>query len=272
MEESTEEAAGRLHQFLAFCQTHATGQVRVHEVWSAYFGVDPQSSDYSQLMAGVALLPRQLERQIMGMPDSPLFPKRHLCEQIPDLQRLLSWGVLNQHEWSATFANQYDNGMLARLDMTGAMLKGYSKEVLPDGALSAIAELAEQISILVSETTDMPTGLRELLFELSEGLRRAVLAFKITGSEGIARERDLLIGRLRSNAAIVSELRKNAKATKLVQKVFVATTAALTFFHLGVTATADVPDLMNNLKEIEQLVHPSPEDAQEAQDAEAATE
>lgn len=252
MDASVNNPAGRLHEFLDHC-SQQSGQIRVSAIWSEYFQTEPESTDYAKALVDVLALPGQLRSALEGAPRSPTTPTEFLVRQLPKVEQALAWGFVNQHEWIGNFNGKYDQGDIARLEMMSASLSGLASSTVTDDVLEEVTDLAEQIAQLVVEDDTLEPDIRDLLLDLSNGLRSVVQSYVIRGPEAIARERDLLVGRLVNNPTLAAKLLGNKKAHHLVRKTVIVTGAVLAFFNTGAQAMDNAPKVLNHLQNITQL-------------------
>jgi len=257
MDASINNPAGRLHDFLAHCWSNNVAQTRISDVWSEYCQAEDGTVAYAHSIADLLSLPAQIRRALEGAPRSSITPTSFLIAQLPRLDEALSWGFIHQREWISGFLKQYDQGDIARVELMSQMLGGLAPSGVTSGTLTELTDLSEQITNLVTEDDSLESDLRELLLDLANGIQSVVHAYAVRGPEALARERDLLIGRLMSNPALAAKLVDNQRARRLVQRTVIVATAALTFFNLGAQAMDNAPKVIDHVQHVTQLLIPA---------------
>jgi len=176
---------------------------------------------------------------------------------IPRFEKIITNGALNQQTSSAHFREQFDRGDLAQLEMLSQILSGSAGPSIPDDVLGEISSLAQQVLDLLADDHSIDGGLRELLHELGRGLRDVIDNFGIYGQQGIARERDLLLGRLMSNPDLAAKLLQNKRAAPLVRRTLVVAGIALSLFNAGMEAVDNAPKMVEHVQHLTELVSSS---------------
>lgn len=258
--EATNDPAGRLHEFLSYCRQNNRHQARVQHIWSEYFAVDLGGVDYANALVAAISLPAQVRTALHSLPLSATTPTAFLVDQLPRLEEALTWGLNNQSAGIGSFLEQYDDADVARVELMSHMLRGLAPAAVTQEVLDEISGLGEQIAHLVDGDETMEPDLRALLLDLANGIRSVVQSYAIRGPEALARERDLLIGRLLSNPDLAAKLRGHKTAYHLVRDTVLVATAALTFFNSGAQAMENAPKVIEHVQHVAQLFTPSDTD------------
>jgi hypothetical protein len=250
MDASINNPAGRLHRFLQYCYNN-NENVQLHRVWKGYFGdSDTVRRDYAGTLAEISSLPEQMRSAIEGLPSSKSVPTAFLLSQIPELEGILAWGVLNQTASAAKFNERFGLGDLARLEVVSQILAGSAPTAVTTDVLQEIGSLGLQITELLASDETLESDVRDLLFELSEGIRRTVFSYAVRGPESLARERDLLVGRLVNNPQLAAKLLGHKEARHLVRKTVLAATVAMTFFNTTEQTVENVPKMIQHVEKV----------------------
>jgi hypothetical protein len=247
--------AGRLHMFLQHCSA-AQSSVPLAAIWDGYFAHSHSSMDFATAMADLISLPQQMRSAIEGAPAAPTMPTAYLVGQVPKLDDLLRWGMFHLDSPTAHFTGKYDEGDLVRLEMASHTLMGLASTGVTDNVLDEVASLSAALTTLLVEDDLLEPDLRDLLYELSDGLRRVSESYQLRGSVAIARERDLLVGRLVNNPQLAAKLLGHKEATHVVRNIFIVTAAAMTFFNTSADTADNVPKMIDHVSQVVELIAP----------------
>ncbi|MDK8172283.1 hypothetical protein QP735_07035 [Curtobacterium citreum] len=110
--------------------------------------------------------------------------------------------------------------------------------------LDTVTSTATELADLLADDDTLEPDVRELLFSLADGLRRSAQTFKMTGAEGVARERDLLVGRLTTNVGLREHVRSHPRAVEVIGRFLTRTTLVASFFTTAVDAGEDVQKII----------------------------
>jgi hypothetical protein len=256
MDASINNPAGRLHDFLSYCWNNG-GARPLHTTWGSYLvGEEHFEVDYATAIAELSALPNQIRSAVEGLPRNQATPTAFLLAQIPKLQSVLFFGLLNQTGQTTSFNAQYDQGDLARLEMTSEILGGLAPKGVTANVLGEIKRLGAEIAKLLAEDDSLEPDVRDLLFDLSDGIRRIVASYGVRGPESIARERDLLVGRLVNNPQLAARLFGHKEARHLVRDTVLAATVALTFFNTTADAAENAPKMIEHVEKVAEWLAP----------------
>ncbi|WIE79078.1 hypothetical protein [Curtobacterium sp. MCSS17_016] len=236
MPESLDPAA-RLHGLLDHCKRKNGGQ-RTGAEWASYLEVDEDSVDYIQAVAQMALLPGQVRTAFAGLPDTGgMVPYDFFLEPLPAIESAIYFGVQNQSGQLVHFVGKYSDAQVDRILSASALLKRHAGS--PADAtdlLDAVASTADELSTLLADDTTLEPDVRALLYTLADALRRTAQTFKMTGAEGVAQERDLLIGRLLANTELRQNVSRHPNVVTVLARLLRGTERAASFYNTTVEA------------------------------------
>jgi hypothetical protein len=247
MPESLDPAA-RLHGLLAHCKRNNGGH-RVGTEWASYLEIDEDSVDYIQAVAQMALLPGQVRTAFASLPDAGgMIPYDFFLEPLPDIEEAIYYGVQNQSGQLTHFVAKFSDAQVDRILSASALLKRHAAS--PADAtdlLDTVASTADELSTLLADDTTLEPDVRALLYTLADGLRRTVQTFKMTGAEGIAQERDLLIGRLSANPGLRQNVSRHPNVVAALARLLRGTERAASFYNTTVEAGDSVQGIIQAL-------------------------
>jgi hypothetical protein len=248
MPESLDPAA-RLHGLLAYCKHDASQSSRIGRQWATYFDLEEDSVAYIQALAQVALLPGEVRSAFEGLRASgATAPFDFLLEPLPDIEEAIFIGVGNQSSQLSGFSGRYTDTHVALVAAASATLKAHAGP--PADAtdlLDTVAATADDLSALLADDDTLEPDVRTLLYTLADGLRRTAQTFKMTGSEGIAQERDLLIGRLSANPGLQRNVRRHSNVVALLVRFLTGTERAASFYNTAVEAGDGVQGMIQSI-------------------------
>lgn len=242
------DPAARLHGLLDYCRQN-NGSHQLAGLWASYLEVSPDSVDYVQALAQMMLLPGQVRAAFATLSARKVpVPFWFFLEPLTPIEKALAYGVRNQAGPVSQFVQRYSEGQVDRVLSASAILRDYAASPVPDGDLIDVVETTgtELADLLVNDETLEP-DVRELLHALADGLRRSAQTYKMTGAEGVARERDLLVGRLRMNTGLREHVRSHPKVVEVVGRFLERTTVVATFFTTAVDAGEDVQKIIQQI-------------------------
>lgn len=255
MDARVNNPAGRLHIFLEHCHG-APGAIPLASVWDGYFSDSYSGYDFATSMADLLSLPQQMRSALEGVPTAPTMPTAYLLEQLPNLEEVLRFGMFHLDSPTSAFQKRYSEADLVRVEMASHTLAGVAPQGLSEDVLRDVASLASQLAKLLVEDNSLEPDVRDLLFDLSDGIRRVSESYQLRGAVAIARERDLLVGRLINDPQLAAKLLGHKEATHLVRNIFLATAAAMAFFNTSATTAENVPKMIDNVSKVVEMIAP----------------
>jgi len=242
------DPAARLHGLLDYCRRN-NGNHQLASQWGSYLQVSPDSVDYVQALAQMTLLPGQMRAAFATLTDRGVpIPFAFFLEPLPTIEKALAFGVQNQAGPVSQFVQQYSEGQVDRVLSASAILRDYAASKVSDADLLDTVEVTgTELADLLADDDTLEPDVRELLHALADGLRRSVQTYKMTGAEGVARERDLLVGRLRMNTGLSEHVRNHPKVVEVVGRFLERTTMVATFFTTAVDAGVDVQKIIQQI-------------------------
>jgi hypothetical protein len=248
--------AGRLHIFLEHC-LEAPPAIPLSAIWDGYFSDSYSAYDFATSMADLLSLPQQMRSALQGVPAAPTMPTAYLLEQIPNLEDILRFGMFHLDSPTSAFQKRYSAADLVRLEMASHTLVGVAPGGLSEDVLRDVVSLASELTKLLVEDNSLEPDVRDLLFDLSDGVRRVSESYELRGAVAIARERDLLVGRLINDPQLAAKLLGHKEATHLVRNIFLATAAAVAFFNTSATTADNVPKMIDHVTHVVELILPA---------------
>jgi len=244
MPESLDPAA-RLHGLLDNCKL-GNGGVRTGAQWAAYLDVDEESVDYIQAVAQLALLPGQVRAAFASLRDTGVtIPYDFFLEPLPAIENAIYYGVQNQSGQLVHFIQRYSDAQVDRILSASALLKDHTAPpVDATDLLSTVASTADELSTLLADDTTLEPNVCDLLYALADGLRRTAQTFKMTGPEGVARERDLLVGRLAASSGLRENVGRHNNVVALITRFLKGTERVSSFFNTAVEAGDGVDNII----------------------------
>lgn len=247
MTESPDPAA-RLHGLLDDCK-RSNGSQRTGGQWAAYFELEEDSVAYIQTLAQVALLPVEIREAFESLRAAgATVPYDFFLEPLPQLEAAIYFGVQNQRAQLMHFAQKYSDTQVAVLAAASATLKAHAApSVDASDLLDTVAAIADDLSTLLADDDTLEPDVRALLYTLADGLRRSAQTFKMTGTEGIAQERDLLIGRLLANPGLQRNVRRHSNVVAVIARFLRGTERAASFYNTAVEAGDGVQGMIQSI-------------------------
>lgn len=244
MPESLDPAA-RLHGLLDHCKQTNGGQ-RTGTQWASYFQLNEDSVAYIQAVAQMALLPGQVRAAFESLRAANVpIPYDFFLEPLPDIEAAIYHGVQNQSGQLVHFVGKYTDAQVDRILAASALLKQHAgPPVDATDLLDTVAATADELSTLLADDTTLEPDVRTLLYTLADGLRRTAQTFKMTGTEGVAQERDLLVGRLSANPGLQQNVRRHPNVVAVLARFLKGTERAASFYSTAVEAGDGVENII----------------------------
>ncbi|WIB65361.1 hypothetical protein [Curtobacterium sp. MCBD17_040] len=239
------DPAARLHGLLDHCRQHS-GVQSLSSTWGTYLEVAPNTVDYVQAVAQLVLLPGEVRTAFANLKNQGVsIPYDFFLEPLPSIEGALAFGVQGQSGQTVDFVLRYSEAQTDRILGASALLKGHAASpVDASSLLETVASTADDLSALLADDDTLEPEVRELLYSLADGLRRTAQTFKISGAEGVARERDLLVGRLAMNNGLQQEVGRHTKVMDVIARFLRSTAFVASFFTTAVTADEDVEKII----------------------------
>ncbi|MEX5352556.1 hypothetical protein WCE02_14535 [Pseudomonas juntendi] len=189
---------------------------RTRDAWAQIF--ECEKSDTSSLLNGLAQLinliaeaKKATERHAPGDQTIYLAP-------FPHIENLLSRVNFDQ-QWNSVKAHVNDK-MISGLEFGSHMLSfSYGQSAFEQ---KEIQSLLEGISALLAECleTQLPDELKRFFAKNIEGLRSALIAYKISGTEGVQEEIDRIGGAIFRHRSEIENAKASTETGAFVEKFF----------------------------------------------------
>ena len=248
MAESLDPAA-RLHGLFDYCKNVASQSSRTGGQWANYLGLDEDSVAYIQALAQVTLLPAEVRSAFEGLRAAgATVPFDFLLEPLSEIEEAIFYGVQTQSSQLSGFTGKYTAARDSINPPPSPRLKAHAgPPVDATDLLDTVAATADDLSTLLADDDTLEPDVRTLLYTLADGLRRSAQTFKMTGSEGIAQERDLLVGRLSTNPGLQRNVRRHSNVVALLVRFLRGTERAASFYNTAVEAGDGVQGMIQSI-------------------------
>ncbi|NMZ20184.1 hypothetical protein HBO08_24555 [Pseudomonas rhodesiae] len=186
------------------------------KVWASAFDCDP--SNTGEILGSLADLIRLVaeakEATVKFIPgDVALF-----LAPFPKIESMLS-RVHFDATWEQSRAHLDDNTMSGLAFGNHALTPFYGKNVLRE---DSIAEFIAQLNELLQQclASDLPPELQKLFMKNLEGLRHALMAYRISGARGLEAELDRAVGSLIRHHEEIKSASSDPQAKAYTAQVF----------------------------------------------------
>lgn len=241
----TLDPAARLHGLLDHCRRN-NGSHALSQSWSSYLGLDPSSVAYVEAVAQMCVLPDQVRSAFDGLQSKGVsIPYKFFLEPLGELRAALIFGAQNQSGETGAFVQRYTEAQTERVLAASALLAGHSPQPADaSDLLTTVASTADELSALLADDDTLEPDVRALLYSLADGLRRTAQTYNVTGAEGVAQERDLLVGRLATNPGLADNVRHHPEVMTVLVRFLEKTLRVASFFTTAVTVGEDVEKIV----------------------------
>jgi hypothetical protein len=174
--------AGRLYEVLNQVRRR-TGNASIAEVWAGYFNISLKDTTaiYIHLVELMNLVDRAKKsvQQLQGV-DHAIY-----LEPFKNIELALNYPNLS-HQWGQVKSHLDNTTMLALKFCSDALSVRMGEKVISDEDLS---KLQMEVETLLDKVlnANLPQDLAAVLTQKLEDIRQAILAYRITGNEGLRR-------------------------------------------------------------------------------------
>jgi hypothetical protein len=208
--------AGRLWHILDEARKKGDG-MKVREVWGQVFGIDMNST--SQILEKQGEMIRLLMDVKRSIENIDGLNQDLYLKQLPSIQG--AFATVRQSDQWKSFKNRLDEATMLSLEHCADELSKHSNErVLGQDELQSLREDVEALIDRVLDGTTIDPKLREILLEHLEIIRRAIINYKLHGSDGLQEAIKTATGAVYLNRGIF-EAEKDSEAVDWYWKIIV---------------------------------------------------
>jgi len=197
--------AGRLWHILNEAKQKEANK-RVRQVWAEIFDLDPESD--SKILEKTAHLIGLLVKVKRGIESAEGLNRDLYLERLPRIEEaFLSVRLTDQ--WKS-FDNRLDSTTMLSLKHCSDALSNLSPGVvIEEGELQEIRSDVESLIDQILENTKLNAELQEILLSHLEIIRRAIINYKIHGSDGLQEAIETATGAIYLNRDLFEEEKDN---------------------------------------------------------------
>lgn len=206
---------GRLHGLMVLARTCADNQSS-RKVWAQVFQCEPQ--DTSAILLGLAALINLVAQAKAATETHVIRNKELFLEPFPKLEAMLSKINLDV-SWQSSRAF-LDDRTISCLEFGDHELTQHFGTTALNADL--ISQFLKDLDQLIQQCVDadIPADLKKLFCKNLEDLRRALLAYRISGAAGLQEELDRVAGSFARHGQLIEQAVKDEEPRKLTTSVF----------------------------------------------------
>ena len=216
--------AGRLYLLLDFCMHEGQPNGAILKTLTKYLEVPNEySPTLFRALADWNEQPQLMRSEVEAL-TNPALSHEELLEDLPQVEAAL-YDLTSYAGNSLDHAlRHYDKGTLRGLRHTSFILNGASgfKIPIPDDKLDEVKDLAEALIASLASDSVLDPGLRRMLYEHADAIRRSVDLYRVGGLDAVLGEFDRLMGFLNRRPELRAAVVKEPKLKKAVGGLLIA--------------------------------------------------